>query len=105
MTYTIHYIGEDRKAEDEKALADLIEYIGQERYDALLAACQEESDLAEENPARYVQYINYAMSMNGISGRPFFAFCRKHFLSQFREWCHSSMGGGAKQTDEDGFFI
>jgi hypothetical protein len=105
MHYYQDYSSADKTREqhDEQAIKDLLDFLSP-RQQAVLMEMTTGGDGGYE-AALSIQGINIGMGLAGVSGRPFFAWCRKYRLADFREWCRDPEHGGARETDEQGFFL
>jgi hypothetical protein len=112
--YEKKYTSSDRKADDEQAIQDIVEYLGMKRIPLFgdlvqLAVCVEHEILCKgrdgELHKQTIEGLNMTLGFAGISGRPFHAFCRRYCLNKYREWMASNDGGSPVQTDEEGFRI
>lgn len=112
--YNIDYstLQMSEKEKDEKAIQDILEYLGMEKAALFgdivqLACCIEHEILCLSNDGQLrkqtIQGLNMTLGFAGISGRPFHAFCRRYCLSKYREWMAS--GSDPVQTDEEGFRV
>jgi hypothetical protein len=100
MGYEIHYSRiADRKERDAQALADMKDYLGDERFGLLTGAAQ------MCRTAEDVQSVNIACSFAGVDGYPVTALFRKYCMEAYRLWCASSRGGPPVEIDEDGFIL
>lgn len=98
--YTTSYAGMNRKEADEKAIADMRDYLGNDRFESIVAAI----DVAKQSGPIPVHSIRAQLELlAGITGYPLGAFCRRYFLEDYRAWMHS--GDDAVMTDEEGFPI
>lgn len=91
MHYDISYENLPREEADAKALADIVEYLGQKKFDEITTWLSK---------APFTT-VNFVLSFLGIQGYPFHAYCRKYHLAAYREW----MAGDDDPvpTDEQGF--
>jgi hypothetical protein len=112
MHYERSYKGTDRKAADEKALCDILDYLGTENlplYGDLvgLAVCIEHEIPCEANDGQLrkqsIQGLNMTFGFAGISGYPFHAFCRRYCPNKYREWM--TTGDDAMELDTEGFAV
>lgn len=93
-----------RQEQDEKAIADIMEYLGTAKAALFgdlvaVAVC-----IAQVPDTKFkINSLNMMMGMAGISGRPFHAFCRRYCLKAYREWM--SEGSDGVETDEMGFIV
>lgn len=82
-------------ARDTKAIDDIREYLGEERWEIVL-------DMLIDPKSR-IDNINMALGFAGVAGFPFHALCRKYRLAQYREWM--AAGSDGMNTDEMGFSV
>lgn len=75
MGYEIHY----KEGEDEKAIADTKEYLGDEKFDLLVQCFQDTT--------KTIDFLNHLMGFAGVTGLPFYAMCRKYRNDDFEAWC------------------
>lgn len=99
MGYEVSYKGMDPEAADEKAISDIMEYLGIEKAALFgdlvqLAVCIEHEipcDSVDGTPrVQVLMGLNMTMSFAGIAGFPFHAFCRRFCPTKYREWMESS---------------
>ena len=100
MGHEIHYKMErvNPKEVDAQAVADMKEYLGDERFGILVGLS------AIAKTAEDVQQLNYWCGFAGVEGRPFHAFCRTYCLEAYKAWCRSNVAGEPVDPDEDGFW-
>lgn len=100
MSYEVSYKGMDPEAADEKAISDIIEYLGTEKAALFgdlvqLAVCIEHEipcDSVDGTPrVQVLMGLNMTMSFAGISGFPFHAFCRRFCPTKYAAWMGSSL--------------
>lgn len=112
--YLTKYDSLTRQQADDKAIEDIIEYLGNTPEKivlfaelAVLANCIEHEILCESNDGTLrkptIQGLNMTFGFAGISGRPFHAFCRKFCFNKYVAWMTS--GNDAVQLDEEGFTV
>lgn len=94
--YTHTYTHLSPQAADDKALKDMIDYLGQSRFDLLIEATKD--------PSLTINGLNMLLGFAGVSGYPFHAFARRHMLTRYREWMATDDGDGLTiATDAAGF--
>jgi hypothetical protein len=76
----IKYDAEDPAANDAKALKDIKEFLGTRRWKVVVGAAKASSTAA------HVQHLNIAFGFAGITGFPFYAFCRKYCPEALALW-------------------
>jgi parvulin-like peptidyl-prolyl isomerase len=76
----IKYDAEDPAVNDANALKDVKEYLGARRWKIVKEAAKASAT------SKDVQNLNYAMAFAGITGFPFYAFCRKYCPKAYMEW-------------------
>ena len=104
MHYERSYKDLSREKADEKAIADIMEYLGIERAHVFGDLVAYAVVLEQIPDTKFkVQSLNMMMGMAGISGYPFHAFCRRYCLSKYREWMAAEPNPWS--TDEQGFTI
>ena len=100
MGYEVSYKGMDPEAADEKAISDIMEYLGIEKAalfgDLVALATHIEWEIpCESNDGQMrtqkIQGLNMAMGFAGISGFPFHAFCRRFCPTKYKKWMDSSV--------------
>lgn len=76
MHYEIDYakIGADEEERDDKAINDLAEWLGNDRWQVLLNAPNDPSSFSSKNNIRFVLDC-----ICGVSGRPVEAYIRRYF--------------------------
>lgn len=75
--YEISYADiSDRHLKDGLALCDIMDYVGQEKFDLLRELANTLDCLG----------MNFAMSFAGVSGHPFHAFCRTFMFDKYIAW-------------------
>lgn len=87
MAYEIRY--ENTPADDERAIADALEYLGKESFDKAVEILRHPGMSLRDFEAGCALFL-------GLEGRPVFALMRKHRLADFRRECDFA-------TDEAGF--
>ena len=95
MHTDIHYTSNDRAENDQRAIADLESYVGQNGVARLKL-------LAE---AGSVVNLSLACAFAGITGYSFHAFARKYCLDAYRAWLLAGDSDGPIHTDVEGFII
>lgn len=88
---------QSRTERDSKAIQDIIDYIGKEKFRIL--------EQITEDPKHSIGMLNMAMGFAGVSGMPFHAFCRRYPLAKYRIWMADDSFGDPIETDEQGFTI
>lgn len=101
MAIEVNYKDLDPKDADEMALEDLKAHIGESDYSSLV----EMVHMRRENMDHgIIDSINITLGFwHGVTGMPFYAFCRKYALKEYREWMHSDPN--PVMTDENGHNI
>lgn len=107
MHYETSYKNLPREEADEKAIQDIMDYLGTEKTslfgDLVQLATYIELDKEIEGRKQTIQSLNMTFGFGGISGYPFHAFCRRYCLSKYRAWMAD--GSDSISTDEQGFTI
>lgn len=98
--YNRHYVGKPDAELDEDAIKDLKEWFSEKQWEIALQIAGQIQAGTET-----IQNLNMAFGFCGVSGRPFFAFCRRYCPAEFRVWCRDPKHGGPRYTDKDGYWI
>jgi hypothetical protein len=91
--YNTSYKELSRSEADEKAIQDIIDWLGQEKFDKIVEHLKDQP----------INTVNFALSFAGVSGYPFHSFCRKYMLDRYRAWMAEEPDPIA--TDENGYPI
>lgn len=95
--YLTRYNSPDRKANDIKAINDIMDYLSSKQWTMMMEA-------VATRPVDFAQ-INFFLAFTGIEGYPVHAFGRTYCIDAYRAWMLSDAQGVSIQTDEDGFPI
>lgn len=101
MRSTIDYSNLSREDADRAALKDMLQYLGVEKFDLLIDMTQ--GEVFSDDPVKGIAQINFYCGFAGVTGLPFFAFCRKYAKQAYRQWM--ATGVHIVHTDSAGFSI
>ena len=71
MHYEIDYGGLTQEEKEEKAISDMVEYVGQEHFDKIVKAFQEAGPMTQ-------MQVDFYLSFAGIQGYPAIAFAKRY---------------------------
>jgi hypothetical protein len=84
----------DREERDKKAIQDIVDFLGKEKYDELVATA--------EDPESEIELLELLLGvLSGIEGLPLHAFYRKHCLDRYLAWARKEWPNHV--FDEKGF--
>lgn len=104
MSHEISYARMSPKEADEKAIADIREYLGPRAWAALLKEAEKANvyDVVNDGYDGWTQ-INHALAFCGVQGYPVHAFGRAYCLTSFKNWMRG--GDDPVPVDEQGYPI
>lgn len=98
MQYDVDYSSLPEDQKDEKAIRDILDYLGMDKAAlfgdlvALAVAIEHEIPcMSNDGKARVqkLQGLNATFGFAGITGFPFHAFCRRYCPTKYKEWVES----------------
>ncbi len=93
--YNVSYKDDTNENLDKKALADTLDYLGEDRMKIFVAMAEHEATTIEE--------MNFYFGFAGVQGRPVHAFFRKYMLAKYLAWMRS--GDDAQIMDDQGYHV